>query len=96
MRGTNFQIRVWQALLRIPSGAVISYGDLARRLGNPGAARAVGSAVGSNQVSYLIPCHRVVREATGLGQYRWGAARKHALLAWEAARQEAATAAPPT
>ena len=86
VRGTNFQVRVWQALLRIPPGAVISYGDLARRLGNPGAARAVGSAVGANHVSYLIPCHRVVREATGLGEYRWGAERKHALLAWEAAR----------
>jgi AraC family transcriptional regulator of adaptative response/methylated-DNA-[protein]-cysteine methyltransferase len=86
VRGTNFQLRVWQALLRIPPGAVISYGDLARRLGKPGAARAVGGAVGSNPVSYLIPCHRVVREATGLGEYRWGAARKHALLAWEAAR----------
>ena len=93
VRGTNFQVRVWQALLRIPVGAVISYGDLARRLGQPGAARAVGGAVGSNPVSYLIPCHRVVREATGLGHYRWGAARKHALLAWEAARQEAAAAA---
>ncbi len=87
VRGTNFQVRVWQALLRIPSGAVISYGDLARRLGKPGAARAVGGAVGANPISYLIPCHRVVREATGLGLYRWGAERKHALLAWEAARQ---------
>lgn len=86
VRGTNFQVRVWQALLRIPLGAVISYGDLARRLGKPGAARAVGGAVGSNPVSYLIPCHRVVRAATGLGHYRWGAVRKHALLAWEAAR----------
>ena len=93
MRGTNFQLRVWQALLRIPAGAVISYGDLARRLGQPGAARAVGGAVGSNQVSYLIPCHRVVREATGLGHYRWGAERKHALLAWEAARSAGAAAA---
>ncbi len=87
VRGTNFQIRVWQALLRIPPSAVISYGDLARRIGKPGAARAVGGAVGSNSVSYLIPCHRVVREATGLGHYRWGAVRKHALLAWEAARR---------
>jgi AraC family transcriptional regulator of adaptative response/methylated-DNA-[protein]-cysteine methyltransferase len=86
VRGTNFQVRVWQALLRVPPGAVISYGDLARRLGKPGAARAVGGAVGSNPISYLIPCHRVVREATGLGEYRWGAVRKHALLAWEAAR----------
>ena len=94
VRGTNFQVRVWQALLRIPTGAVISYGDLARRLGKPGAARAVGGAVGSNPVSYLIPCHRVVREATGLGHYRWGAERKHALLAWEAARHAAAAAAP--
>ena len=86
VRGTNFQVRVWQALLRVPPGAVISYGDLARRLGKPGAARAVGGAVGANPIGYLIPCHRVVREATGLGHYRWGAERKHALLAWEAAR----------
>ncbi len=93
VRGTNFQLRVWQALLRIPAGAVTSYGDLARRLGKPGAARAVGGAVGRNPVSYLIPCHRVVREATGLGHYRWGAARKHALLAWEAARAAGAAAA---
>ena len=94
VRGTNFQVRVWQALLRIPSGAVVSYGDLARRLGKPGGARAVGGAVGANPISYLIPCHRVVREATGLGHYRWGAERKHALLAWEAARgAEAAGAA---
>ncbi len=93
VRGTNFQLRVWQALLRIPAGAVVSYGDLARRLGKPGAARAVGGAVGSNPVSYLIPCHRVVREATGLGEYRWGAVRKRALLVWEAARQEQRLAA---
>lgn len=92
VRGTNFQVRVWQALLRIPSGAVISYGDLARRLGKPGAARAVGGAVGANPISYLIPCHRVVREATGLGHYRWGAERKHALLAWEAARLRSSSA----
>lgn len=90
VRGTNFQVRVWQALLRVPPGAVISYGDLARRLGKAGAARAVGGAVGANPISYLIPCHRVVREATGLGEYRWGAERKHALLAWEAAREAAA------
>ncbi|MFQ5349513.1 MAG: bifunctional transcriptional activator/DNA repair enzyme AdaA [Thermoanaerobaculia bacterium] len=94
VRGTNFQVRVWQALLRIPAGAVISYGDLARRLRKPGAARAVGGAVGSNPVSYLIPCHRVVRQATGLGHYRWGAERKHALLAWEAARAPQAAAVP--
>ncbi len=96
VRGTNFQVRVWQALLRIPAGAVISYGDLARRLGQPTAARAVGSAVGRNPVSYLIPCHRVVREATGLGHYRWGATRKRALLAWEAAGREGLAAAAAT
>ncbi len=93
VRGTNFQLRVWRALLSIPPGRVIAYGDLAARLGSPGAARAVGSAVGANPVSFLIPCHRVVRAATGLGEYRWGAERKRALLTWEAARSEAPVAA---
>jgi len=72
VRGTNFQIKVWEALLRVPAGALVSYGELARRAGAPGAARAVGSAVGANPVAVLIPCHRVIRESGALGQYRWG------------------------
>ncbi len=86
VRGTNFQIRVWEALLRIPPGAVISYGDLARRMGlSPGAARAVGRAVGDNPVAYLIPCHRVLRNTGVISGYQWGRTRKRAILAWEAA-----------
>ena len=88
VRGTNFQIKVWEALLAIPAGQLISYGALATAIGAPRAARAVGSAVGRNPVGLLIPCHRVIRESGVLGDYRWGSARKQALLAWEAARAE--------
>lgn len=86
LSGTNFQIRVWEALLRIPPGHAATYGDVARALGNPGAARAVGSAVGANPVAFVIPCHRVLRSTGHFGDYRWGAARKRAILAWEGAR----------
>jgi AraC family transcriptional regulator of adaptative response/methylated-DNA-[protein]-cysteine methyltransferase len=79
-------------LLRIPQGELVGYGDIARHLGKPGAARAVGSAVGSNPVSYLIPCHRVIRSVADFGNYRWGAARKRAMIGWEAAQREAAGA----
>lgn len=87
LMGTNFQIKVWEALLRIPSGAVVSYEDLARRVGKPSAARAVGGAVGQNPISFLIPCHRAIRKMGITGDYHWGAARKKAILAWEAAGQ---------
>ncbi len=87
VRGTNFQVRVWEALLRVPPGAALTYGELALRAGAPGAARAVGTAVGQNPVAYLIPCHRVIRNSGVLGEYRWGAARKKAMLGWEAAHQ---------
>jgi len=87
VRGSNFQIKVWEALLTVPSGTLISYGTLATRIGAPRAARAVGTAVGQNPVALLIPCHRVIRETGVLGSYRWGAARKSALLAREAARR---------
>jgi AraC family transcriptional regulator of adaptative response/methylated-DNA-[protein]-cysteine methyltransferase len=86
LKGTNFQIRVWEALLRIPPGAVTTYGRLARALDRPGAARAVGTAVGRNSMAYLIPCHRVIREEGTLGGYRWGVDRKAAALGWETAR----------
>lgn len=86
LKGTNFQLRVWNALLRIPPGAVTTYGRLAHALGQPTAARAVGSAVGKNPVSYLIPCHRVIREMGTISGYRWGPIRKRAMLGWEAAR----------
>jgi AraC family transcriptional regulator of adaptative response/methylated-DNA-[protein]-cysteine methyltransferase len=92
VRGTNFQIRVWEALLRVPEGALTTYSGLARHLGAPKAARAVGSAVAMNPVSYLIPCHRVIRSTGVFGNYRWGAARKKAMVGWEAARAERRTA----
>jgi AraC family transcriptional regulator of adaptative response/methylated-DNA-[protein]-cysteine methyltransferase len=87
LMGTNFQIRVWEALLRIPSGSMVCYEDLARRLGKPSASRAVGGAVGRNPISFLIPCHRAIRKMGITGDYHWGAARKKAILAWEAARK---------
>ena len=82
-RGTPFQVKVWQALLAIPPGAVTSYGEVAARIGHPTAHRAVASAIGANEVSYLIPCHRVLRATGALGGYRWGIARKRALLGLE-------------
>ena len=86
LKGTNFQIQVWQALLKIPVGTAVSYGTVAQLIGNPKASRAVGSATGSNPIGYLIPCHRVIRQAGGLGDYRWGSSRKKAILGWESAR----------
>ena len=86
--GTNFQIQVWQALLRIPPGSLASYTEVAQAIGRPGSARAVGNAVGANPVAYLIPCHRVIQQSGHLGGYRWGVPRKHALHAWETARVE--------
>ncbi|HEY3450232.1 MAG TPA: methylated-DNA--[protein]-cysteine S-methyltransferase [Myxococcales bacterium] len=84
--GTNFQLRVWEALLRVPFGAATSYEDLGERAGVPGSARAVGAAVGANAVGYVIPCHRVLRASGALGGYRWGVDRKRTILAWETAR----------
>ncbi len=84
LRGTNFQIKVWEALLRLAPGEVTSYGLLAGRIGQPGAARAVGSALAANRIGYLIPCHRVIRENGELSHYRWGVERKAAMLGWEA------------
>ena len=86
LRGTNFQVKVWEALLKIPTGTVCSYQDIAELIGKPSAARAVGSAVGSNQIAFLIPCHRVIRKNGIVKDYRWGATRKKALLGWEAAQ----------
>lgn len=85
-RGTNFQLKVWEALIRVPAGLVCSYSDLARWIGQPRASRAVGSAVAHNPISFLIPCHRVIRSMGHFGQYRWGPARKQAMLAWELSR----------
>ena len=85
VRGTNFQVQVWQALLRVPRGALVSYGELAERVGRPSAARAVAGAVAGNRIGWLIPCHRVIRSVGESGGYRWGPMRKRAMLAWEAA-----------
>ncbi len=87
VKGTNFQIKVWEALLRLPSGAVCTYADIARSIESPKAMRAVGSAVGANAVAYLIPCHRVIRQGGLVSDYRWGATRKRALIGWEAAHR---------
>ncbi len=86
LRGTNFQIKVWEALLKIPPASLLSYGQLAAHLGMPRAARAVGSAVAANSIAYLIPCHRVIRDDGSNSNYRWGIERKLALRAWEAGR----------
>ena len=88
VRGTNFQIKVWEALLRIPLGTVMSYEDIAGRIQAPRAVRAVANAVAHNPVAWLIPCHRVIRKSGILGGYRWGKTRKKVLLAWEAAQDE--------
>lgn len=88
LRGTNFQLKVWEALLRIPPGKVVSYSQLAVMAGLAQAQRAVGSALAANTIGYLIPCHRVIRESGEISSYRWGVSRKAALLAWEAAREE--------
>jgi AraC family transcriptional regulator, regulatory protein of adaptative response / methylated-DNA-[protein]-cysteine methyltransferase len=86
VRGTNFQLKVWEALLRIPEGSVTTYEQIAHSIGSPRAVRAVGSAIASNPVAYLIPCHRVVRKSGAFGEYRWGPTRKRAIIAWEGVR----------
>jgi AraC family transcriptional regulator of adaptative response/methylated-DNA-[protein]-cysteine methyltransferase len=86
LSGTNFQIKVWEALIKIPMGAVVSYEDVAAHIGMPRASRAVGNAVGSNPVSFVIPCHRVIRKTAEFGNYGGGVARKLAILGWEAVR----------
>jgi AraC family transcriptional regulator of adaptative response/methylated-DNA-[protein]-cysteine methyltransferase len=88
LKGTEFQIKVWEALLKIPMGFVQSYRDVAQVIKKPKATRAVGTAVGQNSIAYLIPCHRVIRETGILGNYRWGSSRKKAMLGWEAAQKE--------
>lgn len=87
--GAPFQIKVWEALLMVPSGRVTTYSDIAAAIGHPKASRAVGTAVGRNPVSWLVPCHRALRKAGGLGGYHWGLGVKRAMLAWEAARADA-------
>lgn len=89
VKGTNFQIKVWEALLRIPIGSVTTYQHIAQSIQNPKALQAVGSAVGSNHVAYLIPCHRVIRKDGVLGEYRWEPTRKKGIIGWEMAKASA-------
>ena len=92
MIGTDFDVRVWESLLKIPMGRAVSYTDIARHIGAPAASRAVGSAVGRNPLSFVVPCHRVLRGDGNLGGYHWGLTRKRALIGWETGRLATATA----
>jgi AraC family transcriptional regulator of adaptative response/methylated-DNA-[protein]-cysteine methyltransferase len=90
LRATPFQMKVWEALLRIPMGRLASYSDVAAAIGKPGAGRAVGTAIGANPVAWLIPCHRVIRQSGETGGYMWGPARKQAIIGWESAQHDPA------
>ena len=92
--GAPFQIKVWEALVNIPTGQVTTYGDIAAAIGHPGASRAVGTAIGRNPVAFLIPCHRAIRKSGALGGYHWGLPIKRAMLAWESARADAKAPTP--
>jgi AraC family transcriptional regulator of adaptative response/methylated-DNA-[protein]-cysteine methyltransferase len=87
LKGTDFQLKVWETLLTIPAGGLLAYSGLAGKAGYTGASRAVGTAIGNNPVAFLIPCHRVIRANGEIGQYYWGAVRKNAIIGWEAARR---------
>ncbi|OCA77826.1 cysteine methyltransferase [Chryseobacterium contaminans] len=86
LKGTDFQLKVWESLLTIPMGKLSTYGNLAEKIGNPKASRAVGTAIGSNPVAFLIPCHRVIQSTGHLGGYRWGADRKQMIVGWESSQ----------
>lgn len=88
LRGSAFQLKVWEALLKIPEGQLASYDQIATHIGQPTACRAVGTAIGSNPIGYLIPCHRVIKKTGLFGGYRWGTERKQAMLGWEAAQTD--------
>lgn len=83
LKGTDFQLKIWESLLQIPFGQLSTYGDIAKQIGNPNASRAVGTAIGSNPVAFLIPCHRVIQASGNIGGYMWGSTRKSAIIAWE-------------
>jgi AraC family transcriptional regulator of adaptative response/methylated-DNA-[protein]-cysteine methyltransferase len=86
LKGTDFQIKVWEALLKIPQGSLSTYGQIATNIQQPNASRAVGTAIGSNQVGFIIPCHRVIKSVGGIGEFRWGSIRKRAMIGWEASK----------
>lgn len=87
LRGTDFQLKVWESLLKIPLGSLSTYGTIAQNIGNPNASRAVGTAIGNNPVAYLIPCHRVIQSTGNFGGYMWGNTRKTAIIGWEASQK---------
>ena len=87
LKGTAFQLKVWETLMKVPTGRLTTYGTIASKLGNEGASRAVGTAIGSNPVAFLIPCHRVIKSTGLIGEYHWGSTRKAAMIGWEAAKQ---------
>jgi AraC family transcriptional regulator of adaptative response/methylated-DNA-[protein]-cysteine methyltransferase len=86
LKGTDFQLKVWESLLKIPMGSLSTYGKIAKNMDNPKASRAVGTAIGNNPVAFLIPCHRVIQASGNIGEYAWGNTRKTALIGWEASR----------
>jgi AraC family transcriptional regulator of adaptative response/methylated-DNA-[protein]-cysteine methyltransferase len=88
LKGTPFQLKVWETLLKIPLGKLATYGTIAKEIHSPKASRAVGSAIGDNPVAYLIPCHRVIQSTGNIGEYHWGSIRKTAMIGWEAAQTE--------
>ncbi|EDO25472.1 predicted protein [Nematostella vectensis] len=89
LKGTDFQLKVWEALLKIPTGNLTTYGTIAKVIQKPKAARAVGTAIGNNPIAFLIPCHRVIQSTGALGGYMWGTTRKTAIIGWEASKIEA-------
>jgi len=89
LKGTAFQLKVWESLLKIPLGELSTYGTIAAEIGSPAASRAVGTAIGSNAVAFLIPCHRVIQSSGGIGGYMWGPTRKMAMIGWEGAKVSA-------
>ena len=88
LKGTDFQLKVWETLLKIPMSKLSTYGSVAEQIGNANASRAVGTAIGSNPVAFLIPCHRVIQSTGNIGSYLWGNTRKTAILGWESAKAE--------
>lgn len=86
LKGTNFQVKIWEALLKVPKGGLVTYGAIANHIEKPKASRAVGTAIGNNPVAFLIPCHRVIKSTGELGEYRWGATRKSVIVGWEATK----------
>lgn len=88
LKGTDFQLKVWETLLKIPMGLLSTYGNIAEQIGNPNASRAVGTAIGSNPVAFLIPCHRVIQSSGNIGGYMWGNTRKTAIIGWESAKTD--------